>query len=182
MDATIAAVSADNPLLQAEQPRQPWIDPAAIVAAFRRRIPLITKTAVAALLLFAGSWWFIRPGRVVWSPVGSSQKLQLVPVAGRITVDGKPVADARVMFHPRGPQFRSPEGHTDGDGQFRLSFCEGYTGAPPGRYRVQLQLIGKDGSDSGAQAELLLRDRSFEVPPAGGIIDVALNTKSKPSQ
>ncbi len=180
MGETIGAVSSDNPALQAPQPRQPWINPAAIVAGFRRRLPLMLKTVAASLLLFGFSWWFVQPRKVEWKQIGTSHKLVLVPVSGRVTVDGQPLAGARVMFHPRGPQFRTPEGQTDSDGQFQLVFCEGYRGAPAGRYRVQLQLIGQDGTDGGTTADLHLRERTFEVPPGGGAVVVAIDTKAKP--
>jgi hypothetical protein len=150
------------------------------VAAVKRRIPLMLKTIAAAVVLSGLSWWFIQPWRVVWTPIGSSQKLELVPVTGRLSVDGRPIAGARVVFHPRGQQFRSPEAMTGTDGEFRLEFCEGHVGAPAGRYRVQLQLIGKDGTDSGVAADDFLRDKSFQIPEGGGQVEIAIDTKSKP--
>ena len=177
--AAATAVSADNPALQDEEPREARFTRAAFVAWLKRRTILMVKTIVAAAVLFGISWRFTGPVTPTFEVIGSTRNLTLVPVAGRITVDDKPVAEARVMFHPRGTRFRSPEGVTDSDGKFQLRFCEGYDGAPPGPYRVQLQLISNDGSDEGVRADNLLREQTFVVPDEGGTIEIALSTKQK---
>jgi hypothetical protein len=178
MGATIGGVSADNPALQAEAPREPRFNRAAMAEAVRRRLPLAGKTAAASAVLFALSWWLVAPRAVEFHEIGTSRELTLAPVTGRVTVDQRPVAGARVMFHPRGPQFRSPEGFTDADGRFALQFCEGRAGAPAGRYRVQLQLIGADGSDVGVAADQYLRERTFNVAEGRNDVEIAIDTKA----
>lgn len=58
-----------------------------------------------------------------------------IRVSGVVTLDGKPLADAFVTFHPhsgRGAGF----GTTDGRGRFRLMSHESGDGILPGDYRV----------------------------------------------
>ncbi|MFV0443543.1 MAG: hypothetical protein ACK5Q5_08225 [Planctomycetaceae bacterium] len=180
MAAGTAAVSGDNPALQEQAPRRPLFDRAAVAAWFRRRLILLLQTAAVALVLFGLSWFLLQPRGVDWKVIGKNDRLAPVPVNGQLTVDGQPVANARLTFFPRGRQYRASEGMTDATGHFDLVFCEGTRGAPAGRYRVQLHYINKDGSDAGATADNLLRGQTFEVPPGGGTVDVALSTKTKP--
>jgi hypothetical protein len=63
---------------------------------------------------------------------------KLIPVRGRVTVAGKPVSLAQVMFMPTPEgdgRKHSPSGQTDPDGFYELSVF-GNAGAPPGRYVV----------------------------------------------
>ncbi len=177
---TTATVSADNPALQAEQPRGPLIDVRAMAAAIRRRLRLMAVTTVTALVLFGASWGVVGPRHVSFQVIGRNEKLALVPVEGRVTMNGRPLAGARVIFHPEGRSFRSPEAVTDDEGRYRLRFCDGYAGAPPGKYRVEVVLIGPQGQDVvPLDAEYgHFRRRSHEVPPGGGAIDIAIPTAS----
>jgi len=178
MAQSIATVSADNPALQQPEPQPSRFNPAAIVEAFRQRLPLLGKTAAAALLLFGASWWYVNPRGVSFTAIGTNQRLQLVPVDGQATLDGQPLSGARVIFIPRGPrQFRSPEGVVGPDGRYRLQFCEGHRGAPPGRYRVQLISIDAKGRDiiPGDYGEFT--QQHHEVGPGGGQIDIRIETK-----
>jgi hypothetical protein len=177
---TAAAVSADNPALQEEQPRGPLIDVRALAEAIRRRARLIAVTAVTALVLFGVSWGVVAPRHVNFQVIGRNEKLALVPVEGRVTLNGQPLVGARVIFHPVGRSFRSPEAMTDAEGRYRLQFCEGFPGAPPGRYRVQVDLIGPQGRDLiPLDSEYgQFRRNSHEVPPQGGTIDIPISTAS----
>ncbi len=65
----------------------------------------------------------------------------LVPVAGVVTLDGEPLAGARVSFEPRrqGEQINagpSSFGQTDEQGRFVLSTLSGAEGAVPGEHNV----------------------------------------------
>jgi hypothetical protein len=68
-------------------------------------------------------------------------------VSGRITLDGKPLAGARVTFHPiHDPQSRSqsgPEafGDTDAEGRYTLSTAFGDRGATVGPNRVTVSTL-----------------------------------------
>lgn len=59
----------------------------------------------------------------------------LAPVAGTVTLDGKPVAGARVSFIPTGPGIPAT-GTTDAAGRFELEVGSGRRGVPRGRYAV----------------------------------------------
>jgi hypothetical protein len=61
---------------------------------------------------------------------------ELVPVRGTITLNGKPLANARVEFDLQGASVSEAE--TDGNGHYRLMFAPGQPGAPPGRHIVRI--------------------------------------------
>jgi hypothetical protein len=70
---------------------------------------------------------------------------KLLPVSGVVTLDGKPIADAGVLFCPvdRGPP---ASGTTDANGQFQLATINNL-GVAPGRYGVTItkkEVIGQD--------------------------------------
>jgi hypothetical protein len=74
---------------------------------------------------------------------------KLVPVAGRVTVDGRPLTFGAVSFRPdpsRGNASRHhPTGTIDADGRFEL-YTTGEKGAPPGWYKV---LVFADDNQAG---------------------------------
>jgi len=71
---------------------------------------------------------------------------KFVPVSGRITADGKPLANVRVTFNPDDGDNPGPSsvGDTDSDGRFKLKVSsQRYSGngAVPGMHRVQIGTI-----------------------------------------
>src|SRR5688572_285042 len=71
----------------------------------------------------------------------------MVPVRGRLTVEGKPVPLAQVVYLPipeGDGRIHSPSGQTDRDGHYELSVF-GNPGAPPGRYAVGVLGGAPDG-------------------------------------
>ena len=68
----------------------------------------------------------------------SSGRKPVQQVRGQILVDGKPAAQAQVLFHPaeRGNDAPSPTGQTDDEGYFHLTSYVNGDGAPPGDYLV----------------------------------------------
>jgi hypothetical protein len=61
---------------------------------------------------------------------------KLVPVSGKVTVDGQPLTTGSVSFRPeKGVSAQEPGGEIDEDGTYTL-YTDGKQGAPPGRYRV----------------------------------------------
>jgi hypothetical protein len=62
-----------------------------------------------------------------------------VPVAGRVLIDGKPLAKAGVRFYPTGG--RSSSGKTDIDGRFVLTCYEPNDGALVGNHQVVVAAI-----------------------------------------
>jgi hypothetical protein len=64
---------------------------------------------------------------------------ELAPVSGRVTLDGRPVASADVVFQPDGAM--SPSyGRTDGDGQYQLGYKRGVEGAMVGQHTVRISV------------------------------------------
>lgn len=67
---------------------------------------------------------------------GCGRRVTLVPVAGRVTLDGKPLAGGSVMARPAaGPAARGP---IDGDGRFVLGTYAAGDGAIPGPARIRV--------------------------------------------
>ncbi|MCA9133125.1 MAG: hypothetical protein KDA45_08215 [Planctomycetales bacterium] len=60
---------------------------------------------------------------------------KLVPVSGSVTVKGKEVAGAVVLFHPLDPELMPASGVTAGDGTFTLVSGPD-AGIRPGKYKV----------------------------------------------
>jgi hypothetical protein len=71
-------------------------------------------------------------------PACSSGRKPVNPVRGQILVDGKPAAQAQVLFHPDGGGNNDPRptGHTDDQGYFDLTSYKNGDGAPEGSYAV----------------------------------------------
>jgi len=64
----------------------------------------------------------------------------LAPVSGRVTLNGKPVENIKVMFHPDGE--KSPSlGRTDKDGAYLLRYKRGVEGGSVGWNVVRLQTV-----------------------------------------
>jgi hypothetical protein len=62
---------------------------------------------------------------------------QVAPVHGRVTLDGKPLAGADIMFQPVGSE-RPSTGRTDADGQYQLMYKRGQPGGMVGQHRVRI--------------------------------------------
>jgi hypothetical protein len=72
-------------------------------------------------------------------------ELGLVPVAGKITLDGKPLANAKVVFE--GDDTRSAIGTTDASGQYKVMYDSQTAGATPGAKIVRITTadVGEEG-------------------------------------
>ncbi|MFO0820678.1 MAG: carboxypeptidase-like regulatory domain-containing protein [Pirellulales bacterium] len=110
------------------------------------------------------------------------EKLPVVPAAGVVTYQGKPVADASVAFQHTGGKV-SATGKTDAEGKFKLSTYGKDDGAPAGGYRVTVAVSGVKEIEPGVlapvpeggfQSPIPLKyanpvetDLNVEVPAAG---------------
>jgi hypothetical protein len=65
-----------------------------------------------------------------------------IPTSGVLTLDGEPLADARVTFLPTSEGGRMAWGQTDSLGRFRLTTSNTGDGALPGQYKITVQVIG----------------------------------------
>lgn len=80
------------------------------------------------------------------------------PVTGIATRDGKPLAEALVVFHPVSgtPDLsQKPIAYTDADGRFRLTTYHHADGAPVGDYSITIEqrapkLVGEEMVRDGA--------------------------------
>ena len=100
-----------------------------------------SMTAVVVLTLLA--IWVVGCG-----PAAKPVPAGLVPVSGTVSMDGKGLNGATVMFIPTSGQSSDAGGVTDDAGKYVLKSGEGQgTGALPGEYRVVItRLIKPDGS------------------------------------
>lgn len=82
------------------------------------------------------------------SPSGGKPLPTTVPASGVVTLNGKPLASAGVMFYPQtAGSGVECFGYTDDAGKFTLTQLRGQGGAPPGEYRVTVsQYLKKDGT------------------------------------
>lgn len=72
---------------------------------------------------------------------------ELVPFTGKVTLEGKPLADATVTFMSRSGESRYTAGVTGPDGVYRLASDKGFEGAIPGEYDVVIsKFVTQDGS------------------------------------
>jgi hypothetical protein len=117
---------------------------------------------------------------LVWGCGGDAHPL--APVAGRITLDGEPLAEASVGFEPirvgdaasAGP---GAYGSTDADGRFRLETPDRRAGATVGKNRVWVRTLRAERGRGGdamltAQERIPTRYNSktkltFDVPAEG---------------
>ena len=83
---------------------------------------VIWRFAAAAILLFGAGC--------------SSGGPEIAHVSGRITMDGKPLANASVVFIPE--DGRPAGARTDAEGNYVLNFAEGRRGAIPGKNAVRI--------------------------------------------
>jgi hypothetical protein len=79
----------------------------------------------------------------------SRSELQIAPVRGSVTLDGKPVFEAKLVFQPEGPG--SPSyGFTDQNGRYELGYKRGVKGARLGWHSVSIvmdtEIVGPDGN------------------------------------
>jgi hypothetical protein len=119
------------------------------------------RAVVAGLVLFAGC------------------QQDIVPVSGRVTLNGKPLAGAVVIFQPHversstEPTTTGSVGHTDSEGRFVLRLVHpDRAGAARGEHTVTIS-TATGGSDAlppkGQRVPKAWRDVSqrFNVPPGG---------------
>lgn len=88
-------------------------------------------------------------------------------VKGRVTLDGKPLANATVVFIPEGG--RPAGARTDADGNYVLNFTEGRKGAIPGPNAIRITTQREAEQDENGKVV---------TPAAPEIIPAKFNTAS----
>jgi hypothetical protein len=83
--------------------------------------------------------------------LGCSNEVKLIPVSGRVTVNGKPLTSGWVCFKPdkaKGNTFGGePIGEINDQGEYTLNY-RGKPGAPPGAYKITVTSTGPTTSDN----------------------------------
>ena len=83
--------------------------------------------------------------------------LETIKVRGKVTVDGKPMKDLWVKFHPVDSSITVvPRAQTDASGNFQITTYSGGDGAPPGDYKITIEWLTyiKRDSDWGGPDKL----------------------------
>lgn len=117
--------------------------------------------------------------------VGCSQSgpsYSLSPASGTVSIDGKPVANATVVFHSEsGP---TASGTTDSSGNFTLATGTHGEGAAAGDFIVQISSNAEttDGSGKAVTIPIVYSENGVEVVKVaqGGDNSFTFNLKSKP--
>ena len=97
-------------------------------------------------------------------------------VSGKVLVDGAPVKDLLVTFHPTDPSKPlRPRGQTDQDGNFTLTTYTGGDGAPWGDYNITIEWLTfiKRDSDWGGPDKLKNQYNDPKTTPFHVTVDVA---------
>lgn len=107
-----------------------------------------------------------------------SDRPPLGVVTGVVTLDGRPLPDAVVLFTPEGPG-RTSVGQTDAEGRYRLAYLRDILGANHGPHVVRIMTATED---NGRRERLPPRyhrrtQLSAEVLPGDNTIDFSLTAK-----
>ena len=68
-------------------------------------------------------------------------------VAGTVTMDGSPVADAAIAFEPQGGTAGTSLGRTDASGKYELYYSRNLKGAATGEHVVRINTYREIGDD-----------------------------------
>lgn len=119
---------------------------------------------------------------------------ELTDVSGTVTVDGRPVPNATVMFVPEAPDGSPSYGVTDAEGYYSLMFTRDKEGAMLGRHTVEItteKVSKQDIEDMRANGEEVVEAEYVAIPkkyrspgaltavvePGGNDIDIDLTSK-----
>jgi len=123
---------------------------------------------------------FVLPAALSLSLTGCGEPYRVVPVSGKVTLDGKPVANVRVVFQPSGGKNGmepgpGSSGVTDAQGQYTLTTTSAKPkpGAVIGTHTVQFGAVmmpkpGQEAAIPDPKApKIPSTSQVFEVPTAG---------------
>jgi|688.fasta_scaffold80424_3 hypothetical protein len=88
-------------------------------------------------------------GVVIVGLSGCGSDIKLVPVEGKVTLDGSPLAGAEVLFRPK--QGRPVAGDTDAAGRYRLQYTPERFGALPGPHVVHITTVREGDEDAASK-------------------------------
>jgi hypothetical protein len=102
--------------------------------------------------------------------LGCSSQNKLIPVSGQVTMNGRPLGNVRVDFHPdpdKGTRGTGSSGTTDAEGKFMLTVAPNQPGAVAGHHRVILEDLDIYGSVLVGKGDYRNEDKG------GGVREVA---------
>jgi hypothetical protein len=151
----------------------------------RKLIALTNRSFMHRLSRISCGYFFIALGLGFLTAIGCDDgRPARVPIAGRVLIDGKPLAVGNVQFVPEGA--RPSYGKLDKQGRFELTCYDGKDGAVRGRHRVQVS-----GSEIVNQSQVWHApikyanvDTSgmiFEVTEAADSLVIELNSDGRPA-
>jgi hypothetical protein len=119
---------------------------AVIVVLFaRQRVFMQTKVIPAVLVVCLSCCTLALSG---CSGGAKGENYKVVPLKGKVTMGGAPLADADVLFLSQGSApagFLGSAGRTDAQGNY-IAFSGSREGIPPGKYKVTVKKwVGPDG-------------------------------------
>ena len=126
-----------------------------------RSLPLVCMTAA---LLFAGC--------------SRSDRPDLAPVSGRVTLDGKPLQRAVITFQPQ--QGRASRAELKPTGHYELLYIRDIKGAKLGQHTVRIGVPGGEGESIGGIVPARYNTAttlSAEVKPEENRFDFNLQSK-----
>ena len=138
------------------------------------------------------SWRPTTPIRAAWlmllaallSGCGGSGP-EVVPVSGRVTLDGAPLAGARIRFQPEASGGSPSYGTADQDGHYELGYKRGQPGALIGWHSIRVERGARDPDSKTKPQALPARYNTAselrEEVKAGedNVVDLALTTDVK---
>jgi hypothetical protein len=110
------------------------------------------------------------------SPVGcaSGDGPELGLVTGKVTLDGKPLRGALVVFAPR-KGGRQSSGLTDSEGRYDLAYLRGIRGAVVGPHRVRISTAREDKPEETVPSRYNAKTKLVaEIRPGENALDFAL--------
>jgi hypothetical protein len=124
--------------------------------------------ALAALLFLSGC--------------GSKSELDMVPIKGEVTYNGKPVTEGSVVYIPVESTGRQATGKLQPDGTFELTTREANDGAVAGEYRIVVHAVKAPWEEMPSREEMEKRGRQpvvmkftvperYTKPETSGLID-----------
>lgn len=99
--------------------------------------------------------------------------LELVEVRGTVTLDGKPLRGAQVVFEAADRTYSC--GRTDAAGRYQLAFNSEKSGVPPGVKIVRIRTLGAGDEDESAAPE----GNDGSAASSGEMLPACYNSKSQ---
>jgi hypothetical protein len=113
--------------------------------------------------------------------IGCQKNPAVGKVTGTITLDGKPLPNAAIVFHPDDSNALSPLGGTDSNGQYELFYIDNKSGAVPGQYTVTVSTAQSwnniPESVPEKYVDKTLSELKYTVKTGKQVIDIKLSSK-----